>query len=145
MLRRNDSCAAGNTTVFRWYGEFKKGNSVWRIIPVQIRLLHFSLEKNTAAVRNMLDQERRLDLPEDKVDLRYHPYTWSTRNSSRSYQSEKRLFSLCAPFINREQMTCGVVSPREVLKMFTNGTTYNINNIVTGDETWLCYYILTKA
>lgn len=143
-LALDDDCPH-RTTIFRWYREFQRGNFTLEDSERPGRPRTSVTEENVTAVRKMLDENRRVTYQqiEDTLGLNAP----AIRSILQDHLHVKKLCSLWVPHqLTEEQMTRRVTWCREMLKKFDKGQSRYVNNIVTGDETWLYYYdVPTKA
>ncbi|GLH05037.1 Mariner Mos1 transposase [Gryllus bimaculatus] len=127
------------TKIFRRYREFRRRNFSLEDAERAGRPRTSATEENIAAVRKMLDEDRRVTYEqiEDTLDLNAQ----AIRSILHDHLQAKKLCCLWVPHTpTEEQMTRRVTWCREMLKRFSKGQSRYVNSIVTDDETWLYYH-----
>lgn len=143
-LALGDDCPH-RTTIFRRYREFKRGNFSLEDAERTGRPPTSVTEENITAVRKMLDKDRRVTYHQIEETLGLNAP--AIRTILKEHLHVKKLCCLWVPHsLTEDQMTRRVKWCQEMLKKFDKGQSPYVNNIVTGDETYLYYYdVPTKS
>jgi len=132
-------------TIQRWYLNFKRGNFNLEDDERSGRPVSAVTQENIIAVKKLIEKDRRVTYLQIQYILKI-----SAPSVSLILHEHLKVRKLCTLWIPY-QLTCDqkvirVNWSKEMLKKFNNGSSKQINSIVTGDETWVYFYdIPTKT
>lgn len=127
------------TTVYRWYREFGRGNFNVNDAQRSGRPIEVTVSENVAKVSKLLKEDRRITYQQIEEILQISAP--SVHKILHDILGVKKVCTLWVPHdLKVEQKEARVNWCKKMLKLYENGTSNNINNIVSGDETWLYYF-----
>lgn len=127
------------STVRRWYAEFNRGRVSLDDEFREGRPSTAVTEENVAAVRRLIEENRRITYDEIRGQLGI-----GMSQIQKILHENLKVRKLCCRWIPHE-LTSGQKRARvdwcqEMLRKYKNGCSNGVYNIVTGDETWIyCY------
>ncbi|GLG99328.1 Mariner Mos1 transposase [Gryllus bimaculatus] len=128
-----------HTTIFRWFRDFQRGNFSLEDAQRAGRPRTSVMKKNIAAVRKMLDEDRRVTYK--RIENTLYLNAPAIHSILHDHLQVKKLCCLWVPHtLTEEQMTRRETWCREMLKRFSKDRFRYVNSIVTSDETWVYYY-----
>ena len=128
--------APSRTSVFEWFAEFRRGRRSLDDAPRSGRPVEVTTEDKVAAVRAMVEEDARVTVAQ------LARITGISAGSVVTVVHEKLgLSKVCARWIphrlSEDQKTARVTWCRTMLARFDGGRSRDVDNIVTGDESWI--------
>lgn len=128
--------APSRATVFRWFGEFKRGRTSLKDEERSGRPTNVVTEENISAVEALVKEDQRLTYKDIEGALGISSPSVST--ILHQHLRVRKISSRWVPHHLSEGQKCTRVEwCTEMLKKFNNGDSRRVSDIVTGDETWI--------
>lgn len=126
-------------TVYRWYNEFKRGRPTLGDDERSGRPLTAVTEENVLAVKNLIQDNRRITYQEIQHILKIG--SGSVHEILHSHLRVRRIVSRWVPHnLTDAQKQARVEWCRDMLNKFEAGSSRRVYDIVTGDESWIYQY-----
>lgn len=128
--------APSKATIYRWYSDFQRGRDTLEDEPRSGRPIETVTEEKVAAVKRILKEDNRVTYQSMQHDLGISAHSLNTILNEKL--KVKKLSARWIPhMLTQEQKEARVSFCHLMLQKFDNGRSRLIENIVTGDETWL--------
>ncbi|CAH1963495.1 unnamed protein product [Acanthoscelides obtectus] len=136
LLSVFDNEAPHQSTISRWYGEFKRGRVSLSDDPRVGAPKTAVTQENVDAVRKLIIEDRHMTYHEIQASLKI-----SKTSIQKSLQEElgvRKLVSRWIPhLLTEEQKAARVNWCQKTLDRFNSGNSKNVHSIVSGDESWI--------
>lgn len=131
--------APSKTTVYDWFNEFKRGRRSLKDEPREGRPISAVTPENIDAVQKMIEEDRHVTYFEIEAYL-----SISAPSIHTILHDKLAVRKLCARWIPHlltdDQKKARVDWCKEMLQKYGGGPSRLLNNIVTGDESWIYAY-----
>lgn len=131
--------APSQTMVHKWFGRFRCGCLSLDDDPRQGRPKSTVTDTTVAAVRRLLDEDRRVTVRELEQNIGVSDSTIVT--ILHEHLGMRKVSARWVPHrLNPSQMQARVAFANLMLAQFDAGSSKLVDNILTGDETWVYFY-----
>lgn len=131
--------APSQTTIYRWYAEFRRGRSSLSTIPSAGRPKTAVTPENVAAVQKIIKEDRHVTYEQIRAIMGIGMTAIQT--ILHRELGVRKLVSRWVPHnLTEEQKATRVDWCRSTLERFDGGKSKAVYNIVSGDESWIYSY-----
>lgn len=131
--------APSQTTIYRWYSEFRRGRASLGTVPSTGRPKTAVTPENVAVVRRMIQDDRHITYEQIRATLGIGMTAIQT--VLHGELGVRKLVSRWVPHnLSEEQKAARVNWCRSTLQRFNGGKSKAVYNIVSGDESWIYSY-----
>lgn len=131
--------APSQTTIYRWYAEFRRGRASLGTVPSSGRPKTAVSPENIAAVEKLLKEDRHVTYEQIRATIGIGMTAIHT--ILHGELGVRKLISRWVPHnLSEEQKAARVDWCRSILKCYNGGKSKAVYNMVSGDESWIYSY-----